>query len=206
MSDFDLGDYKDVATRIAEFREQYPDGRLQPWSRERPYDLVRAGDQTFVVYVAAAYRTPDDALPGVGVAWELVPGKTPYTKGSEVMNAETSAWGRALVAAGIADAKKVASLDEVQNAQARRDAPPDEGPAPKWIVDAATKLAKDVGAGDWVKAQHFPWPYTLATCNEIAAASLTWEGGAPASSTDGVNGSRDDEAAEGAPAAQYGET
>jgi hypothetical protein len=67
-----------------------------------------------VAYVAAAYRTPDDPRPGIGVAWELYPGTTPYTRDSELMNAETSAWGRAIVAVGI-PTKKIASADEVRN-------------------------------------------------------------------------------------------
>jgi hypothetical protein len=43
-----------------------------------------------------------------------MPGKTPYTKDSEIQNAETSAWGRAIVAVLAADTRKgVASRDEV---------------------------------------------------------------------------------------------
>jgi hypothetical protein len=49
------------------------------------------------------------------LAWEVIPGKTPYTKDSEVQNAETSAWGRAIVAVGAATAKKIASREEVRN-------------------------------------------------------------------------------------------
>ena len=45
---------------------------------------------------------------------QQVPGLTPYTKNSELQNAETSAWGRALVAVLAADTKEgVASADEV---------------------------------------------------------------------------------------------
>lgn len=69
----------------------------------------------FIVYTAAAYRTPDDPRPGIGIAWEPVPGKTPYTADSEMMNAETSAWGRAIIAVGAADSSKIASREEVRN-------------------------------------------------------------------------------------------
>ena len=74
--------------------------------------------KSWVVYTAAAYRTPDDERPGVGTAWEPVPGPTRFTKDSEVQNAETAAWGRAMVAALAVDTKQgVASMQEVRNRQ-----------------------------------------------------------------------------------------
>lgn len=111
---FDLGGYVEVADRIVEFRDKYPDGRLRPVDPARPFTVVEVNGATFVVYVAACYRTPDDPLPGIGTAWEPVPGLTSYTRNSELQNAETSAWGRAIVAALIADTKRgIASRDEV---------------------------------------------------------------------------------------------
>ncbi|AHH20766.1 hypothetical protein NONO_c59900 [Nocardia nova SH22a] len=119
MSDteIDLSGYVDVATRIAEVREKmYPNGSFQPARIDRPYSIETIGDQAYVVVVAAFYRTADDIMPGIGMAWEQVPGRTAFTRGSEIQNAETSAWGRALVAALAADTKKgVASADEVRN-------------------------------------------------------------------------------------------
>lgn len=118
-------DYIDVAARIVEFREKYPDGRLRPADVSVPYRIEQIGNETYIVVVAAAHRDKDDDLPGVGMAYEVFPGKTPYTRGSELQNAETSAWGRAIVAALAADTKKgVASAEEVRNRQAERD---DEG-------------------------------------------------------------------------------
>jgi hypothetical protein len=111
---FDLDGYVDVAERIGIFRAKHPEGSLQPVDPTRPFTIETIGDRVFVVYAAAAYRTPDDLRPGVGVAWEPFPGKTPYTRDSEVMVAETSAWGRAIVAALAADTKKVASTEELQ--------------------------------------------------------------------------------------------
>jgi hypothetical protein len=126
-----LDDYVDVAARIAEFRARHPHGWLAPLNPVEPYKLVQAqgfeknGDvvtQTFVVVVAGAFREPGDREPGVGMAWEVFPGRTPYTRGSELMNAETSAWGRAIIAVGAADARKgIASQEEVRNRQAERD-------------------------------------------------------------------------------------
>ena len=81
-------------------------------------------EDVFIVYYAAAYRTPDDPRPGIGAAWEPYPGQTPYTAGSELMNAETSAWGRAIVAALAGDSKKgVASRQEVKARRAEREDP-----------------------------------------------------------------------------------
>ena len=116
---FDIDpDYVDVAARIAEFKAKYPDGSLQSW--RDPY-IVVAAEQTFVVYAAAAFRTPDDECPGIGWAWEPVPGKTPFTKMSELQNAETAAWGRAIVALGF-ETKHVASANEIWNRRAEQEA------------------------------------------------------------------------------------
>ena len=113
-------DYIDVATRIVEFREKFPQGSLQPW--EKPYvEKVEMPDgkiKSFIVYSAAAYRSPEDKLPGVGYAWEPIPGPTNFTRDSELQNAETAAWGRAMVAAFAVDTKKgIASSEEVRNRQ-----------------------------------------------------------------------------------------
>lgn len=124
---FALDDYVDVGTRIGEFRGKYPEGSLQQHS----LDFREVNGAWWVIYTAAAYRTPDDQRPGHGTAWEPIPGRTSYTKDSEVQNAETAAWGRAIVAVLAADAKRgVASAEEVRNAQERREAPQPVGPPP----------------------------------------------------------------------------
>jgi hypothetical protein len=121
---FQMDDYIDVAARIAEFRDKYPDGRLRPADPVVPYRIETIGNETYIVVVAAAHRDKDDTLPGVGMAYEVFPGKTPYTRGSELQNAETSAWGRAIVAALAADTKRgVASAEEVRNRAAEREEP-----------------------------------------------------------------------------------
>lgn len=118
----DLSGYVDVAERIREFSEKHPEGSLQPLNLDKPFIVTLVEDKTFVVYTAAAYRSPDDIRPGVGVAWEPFPGKTNFTRDSEVMNAETSAWGRAIVAALAADTQKIASAEEVRNRAADGEA------------------------------------------------------------------------------------
>jgi len=111
----DRSDYIEVHERISQFRELYPAGSLQT---EYSWD-DRDGERWLVVK-AWAYRDPDDTRPGVGHAWEPVPGRTPYTRGSELMNGETSAWGRALAALGIAVHKGIATGSEIRAAEGRR--------------------------------------------------------------------------------------
>lgn len=116
----DLKDYIEVPERIAEFRSKHPDGSLQSEVLSYP-----SADYPFIVVRAWAYRSPDDPRPGIGHAAEPYPGKTPYTKDSELMNAETSAWGRALVACLAADTKRgIASANEIA---ARQGSPASPG-------------------------------------------------------------------------------
>jgi hypothetical protein len=128
-------DYIDVATRIIEFREKFPQGSLQSW--QDPYVIeVKMPDgniKSYMVYSAAAYRSPDDQLPGVGWAYEPIPGPTNFTRDSELQNAETAAWGRAMVAALAVDTKKgIASSEEVRNRQTKTtEAPQAKAPAAK---------------------------------------------------------------------------
>jgi hypothetical protein len=136
---FKMDDYVDVAERIRQFKELYPDGSLQTLDVEWTDGLV--------IVKAAAYRTPDDERPGIGMASEPVPGKTPYTRDSELMNAETSAWGRAIVAVGI-PTKRIASSDEVRNRQATRDEQAERAPAP-----AGNREPAQAGNGKITKTQ-----------------------------------------------------
>lgn len=150
-------DYIDVATRIIEFREKFPQGSLQSW--RDPYVIeVRITDTTFksfMVYSAAAYRSPDDELPGIGWAYEPIPGPTNFTRDSELQNAETAAWGRAMVAALAVDTRKgIASSEEVRNRQVKStDAPQAKAPAAKRIyteeeIASATKIAVSIADED----------------------------------------------------------
>lgn len=108
---FSLDDYVDVAERIQNFMDAHPEGSLQ---QACDPEVVQVGDRLFIKYTAAAFRHPHDPRPGIGTAWEPFPGQTPYTKNSELMNAETAAWGRAIVALGIVANRKLASRQEVR--------------------------------------------------------------------------------------------
>ena len=117
-------DYVDVAERRREFFERYETGSLQG---EGEFVRDEQGRIIGFLYRALAYRSPEDERPGVGMAFEQIPGKTPYTRDSEVMNAETSAWGRAILAACGIESKKIASANEVR---ARQDAGEPRAAAP----------------------------------------------------------------------------
>lgn len=107
-----LDDYVDVAERIRIFRDKHPDGSLQS---EVTIYTDSNGVPIGVLAKAYAYRRPEDIYPGTGHSWMSIPGDTQFTKGSEVENAETSAFGRAMVASLAVEAKRVASADEVRN-------------------------------------------------------------------------------------------
>ena len=109
---FDLGDYVEVKDRIRILFELYPQARLvtgEVRMTSEPDGVPRVLVQAF------AYRSPDDPHPGVGWSWMELPGKTTYTRGSELENTETSAWGRAIASLGILVDKSIASAQEVDN-------------------------------------------------------------------------------------------
>jgi hypothetical protein len=102
-----MRDYVPVNERIGAFLAKHPEGSLQS-------ELVELSD-TRVVMRAYAYRTPTDERPGIGFSSLEIPGRTPYTRGSEVENCETSAWGRAIAALGFEVKRGIASREEVAN-------------------------------------------------------------------------------------------
>lgn len=101
--------YEEVADRIHRFYEKHPDGRVFTKS----WEVVNVGQQVFIVVEALVFTGKDDALPGKGIAWEQFPGRTPFTRGTELMNAETSAWGRALASIGLGG-KRIATVEEIK--------------------------------------------------------------------------------------------
>jgi hypothetical protein len=117
---YSLDEYVDVAERIQLFYSKFPEGSLVTI---RGPEAFHVGERTFVWCQAAAYRSPNDVHPAKGTAWEPIPGPTPFTRDSEAMNAETAAWGRAIVAVGI-PSKKIASSDEVRARSGGDAAPP----------------------------------------------------------------------------------
>jgi len=105
-----LDDYVDVPTRLKMALERWPDLRVQ----ELGYRLEQFADTQTIVCEVRVYRTPDDPFPAIATASEPLPGKTPYTRDSELMNGFTSALGRALGYMGIGLTSSIASRNEVE--------------------------------------------------------------------------------------------
>ena len=109
-------DYVDVATRLAEAFQKYPELRVV----EHEPVMIAAGDHLFVQVGVTVHRNPDDPVPCTAHAWEPFPGKTAFVRDSEMMNASTSAVGRALGLMGFGAKRSIASADEVRTAQVRQ--------------------------------------------------------------------------------------
>jgi hypothetical protein len=112
---YDLADYVDVKTRIELFYEKYPEGSIQ-----FEFMGLMGVNSEHIWGIARAYRNPEDPRPFTGTCSELAQGKTPFTRGSELANLETSAIGRAIGSAGIGLGQSMASKQEVSAAQARQ--------------------------------------------------------------------------------------
>jgi hypothetical protein len=92
--------------------ERWPELRV---IENRP-EIITIGDKVFISVTVQAWRTPDDPVPAQNTAWEIFPGATPFTRGSEMMNASTSALGRVL-GFMMSFGPKMASAEEVRNRQ-----------------------------------------------------------------------------------------
>lgn len=112
MPKFDdrLAGYVEVKDRIRMFYDAFPDGRLVT-AKVKVTDKPDGVPRVWVH--AMAFRTADDPAPADGWSWMILPGSTPYTRGSEIENTETSAWGRAIGALGIGIDKSIGSKDEI---------------------------------------------------------------------------------------------
>ena len=178
---FSMEGYVDVAERIRQLREKHPEAVLRPWNPDEPFKVMNIGNREFIVYTAVCYRTPDDPMPAIAVAAEPAVGKTNFTRDSEVMNAETSAWGRAIVAALAADTQKIASLNEVRNRQAEGTVPaapthPSKGvraPVFENTQDAVQFVADQFGGSEVVDAAP---PAAPTNVRKIAKATQAQKG------------------------------
>lgn len=112
---FNMSDYIDVRQRVQLFHAKYPEGSLR-------FEFKGLCDHNpeYIWGIAYAYRTADDPAPAMGTAQELANGRTNFTRGSEIQNLETSAWGRCISALGLGIDKAIASADEVRYAEARQ--------------------------------------------------------------------------------------
>jgi hypothetical protein len=137
---------------MAVFFDRYPNGCLAM----DPPTVVEVDGKSYLMGQARAYRTPEDLTPGIGTAWEPVPGVTNFTRGSEAQNLETSAWGRAMAALGIETKRGIASAHEVRSARGREQQP--EPPAPVDLDELTREIA-------------------VADIPELRSAWAKWHGG-----------------------------
>jgi hypothetical protein len=161
-----LKDYVDVAERIRGWYDAYPNGRIETRIVEH--------NEKRVVIEARAYRGVkfdgaadelgfmDDRPAGIGHSAMQIPGATPYTRGSEIENCETSAVGRALVMAGL-PSKRVASDDEIR---AKREDSPRETDSDGVIKETKSKkVAAKPAAEEQAIADE--WSQTIAEATSV---------------------------------------
>lgn len=115
---FKLDNYVDVPTRLRMALDKHPELRIV----ESGYRVEEFGAGTVLVCTVTIYRSPEDTHPVVASAQESLPGKTPYTKDSELMVGMTSAVGRALGYMGFGIDKSIASSNEVKAREHTRPA------------------------------------------------------------------------------------
>ena len=103
-----LDGYVTVNERLKMALAKYPDLRVM----ELPFLVQEINGDTFLWCGVAVYPTPEHQ-PTNGSVLEPMPGRTPYTRNSELMVGYTSALGRALGYLGFGIDKGIASNDEV---------------------------------------------------------------------------------------------
>jgi hypothetical protein len=127
-----LKDYIEVKDRIKLFYAQFPEGTLHFQYK----GVLELNGETFIYGEAFAYPERDKMAYASGWAWERVPARG-FAKGAEMMTLETSAWGRAIAALGIAVTKGIASREEVQ-----RNVNPENDP---WQTPPDSVLSQNKG-------------------------------------------------------------
>jgi len=130
---FDLQNYVDVPTRLAEALKRWPNLRIQETVNET---VTMPDGSCFIRCTVTVWRDETDTLPAIATAAEPYPGKTPYTKNSEFMVGMTSALGRALGYMGCGVSKSIASRNEIEARQNPEN--PSEVIAPRGKVAAGS--------------------------------------------------------------------
>lgn len=151
---FNPDDYVPVAERLIAFYDKYPDGSVQS-------DIIELSEKR-VVMRATVYRTATDERPSVAHSALAIPGKTGFTRDSEIENAETSAVGRAIAMMGFEVKRGVASREEVRGKRDDHNGHEDGAAANRTThVDGLIGKAITSGTQDFELRQHPEKGFTL---------------------------------------------
>jgi hypothetical protein len=160
-----LKNYIEVKDRIQMFYDKFPEGTLHFEYK----GVLEFGGETYIYGKAFAYPDRDKMNYASGWAWERVPARG-FAKGAEMMTLETSAWGRAIAALGIAVTKGIASREEVQrNMKPENDpwqTPPDSPTKPTEGKISQETPSNVSGQGQGLEAGYFG-SYRIATEKQI---------------------------------------
>ena len=160
-----LKNYIEVKDRIQMFYEKFPEGVLHFEYK----GVLEFNGETFIYGKAFAYPDREKLNYSSGWAWERVPARG-FAKGAEMMVLETSAWGRAIAALGIAVTKGIASREEVQrNVNTENDpwqTPPDSPTKPTEGKISQETPAPISGQGQGLEMGYFG-SYRVATEKQV---------------------------------------
>jgi len=160
-----LKNYIEVKDRIQMFYDKFPEGTLHFEYK----GVLEFNGETFIYGKAFAYPDRDKMNYASGWAWERVPARG-FAKGAEMMTLETSAWGRAIAALGIAVTKGIASREEVQrNVNPENDpwqTPPDSPTKPTEGKISQETPKPIAGQGQGLEMGYFG-SYRIATEKQI---------------------------------------
>jgi hypothetical protein len=160
-----LKNYIEVKDRIQMFYDKFPEGTLHFEYK----GVLEFGGETYIYGKAFAYPDRDKLNYASGWAWERVPARG-FAKGAEMMTLETSAWGRAIAALGIAVTKGIASREEVQrNMKPENDpwqTPPDSPTKPTEGKISQETPSNVSGQGQGLESGYFG-SYRIATEKQI---------------------------------------
>jgi hypothetical protein len=165
---FDLQNYVDVPTRLAEAYKRWPNLRIQETVNET---VTMPDGSCFIRCTVSVWRDELDKLPAIATAAEPYPGKTPYTKNSEFMVGMTSALGRALGYMGCGVSKSIASRNEIE----ARQNPDEPGAviAPRGKVTAGSAAGNpSPSSGNFASAKQINFIKALAKGLELDEGGL----------------------------------